>query len=566
MDRERGLVAICVMLVILAAPAGYALAQSLTHSATAGTTYETNSGLEVTLGSDRDVAAVPFNGDETFADGGVELSADGEAEATINDATYAGETMSVGGIDAWDSNLTVDRSDLGAVTVGDGVDSVVVHETGLDDGETDLEIAGSQDMHVTFEATGIATGGVQLVDSDGDIVAGTTDQIDGTTLELPAGTHELRLQDGPSALKLFDESNPDQQITDSDVELAVRFFGTDSDAIEVRQAENGEIDMSGLPADEPLLVEARDDSGEFVERRTLIDSILEQQRVYLLPETADAVEVEFVLDDQTGDFDNSDSSIQISRPIERDGDIRFEALAGDEFGVGGFSTTLEQGERYQIRIQNDAGETRELGDFVAARDELRELQVGELEWEIGDSRGEEERLTIASDRFEDDGDEFVRFRINDSAGELRNAEVLIHQLGNDSNVLHQSSHSGERISVTEPLNAEQQNVTGWVVQYRADRQATGERIEGQEIIGGGGYSIPMPGGQDTTALFSGLLLAFVGGFFSARVADIGVIVVPSLALGLWAIGWLPLPLSWVLAGLTLGVASEFAARGGFSVR
>jgi len=37
-----------------------------------------------------------------------------------------------------------------------------------------------------------------------------------------------------------------------------------------------------------------------------------------------------------------------------------------------------------------------------------------------------------------------------------------------------------------------------------------------------------------------------------------------VATGLWAMGWLPVPLTWVLAALALGVGAEFAARGGFS--
>jgi len=65
------------------------------HQATAGVTYETNTGLEVSLSSDRDIAAVPFNGDDTFAPGeGVEITAPGEASASITDGTFAdGQTL-----------------------------------------------------------------------------------------------------------------------------------------------------------------------------------------------------------------------------------------------------------------------------------------------------------------------------------------------------------------------------------------------------------------------------------------------------------------------------------------
>ena len=78
-DHQRVASVLLVLLLLTAAPAGYVLAQTLSHQSTAGTTYQTNSGLTVTLTDDREVEASPFGGDDTFADGDLTLSGDGGA-------------------------------------------------------------------------------------------------------------------------------------------------------------------------------------------------------------------------------------------------------------------------------------------------------------------------------------------------------------------------------------------------------------------------------------------------------------------------------------------------------
>ena len=79
---ERARMGAILIALLLAIPAGVVVADSLTHSATEGVTYETNSGVEVTLGDDRDVSSTPFEDGETFADGDLTVSgSDGELTA-----------------------------------------------------------------------------------------------------------------------------------------------------------------------------------------------------------------------------------------------------------------------------------------------------------------------------------------------------------------------------------------------------------------------------------------------------------------------------------------------------
>ena len=121
MNVSRPVAVMLVVLVLLQSSAAIAVTGP-SHQATSGVTYETNSGLEVSLASDRDIPAVPFAGSNTFAPGeGVEITAAGTASASISDGTFADGQMQVLNIDASTTPVRVERDDLpSAATVRDG--------------------------------------------------------------------------------------------------------------------------------------------------------------------------------------------------------------------------------------------------------------------------------------------------------------------------------------------------------------------------------------------------------------------------------------------------------------
>ena len=279
------------------------------HLASSGVTYETNSGLEVTLSDERDIEAVPFDDDATFATEGVEIESLGPASATISDQTFANaaDTMAVTGIDASQNPVTLRRSDLGSpVTIEDGSGSIIVHDVTLDDGATDLDVVANTEMNITV-ANVPDTEGIQAVDANGDPVAGETDTSDGTvTLSLDAGEYDLRLQDGPSTLSIRDLTTQ-ELITDDNVSVEVQFFGSEG-TVEERTPTNGVIDMTGLPADERFSVSV-DANDSYVQRQILIPSLLEQRSAYLLPQdtSIETVEPRFILEDPSNQFDQEQS-------------------------------------------------------------------------------------------------------------------------------------------------------------------------------------------------------------------------------------------------------------------
>jgi len=241
---------LAVVFAVLLLPAGVAVAQTLsTHSATTGVQYVTNSGVEVTLGDGREVAAVPFDGDDTFADGDLRISGS-DASIEVVDASYSGDPVDVRNVDASGGTITVERTDLSrsfTVTSGDA-SQLQVRDYAIGDGQTDLAYDSANGL--TLEVSGFNDVGVVAVDVgtseplDSDIVGA-----DGTAVfDLPAGTREIRLELAPSELRVYEERSPGDLLTNVD-DLSIEFYeqsAANPDNIESVEVVNGVADMEGV--------------------------------------------------------------------------------------------------------------------------------------------------------------------------------------------------------------------------------------------------------------------------------------------------------------------------------
>lgn len=123
---------------------------------------------------------------------------------------------------------------------------------------------------------------------------------------------------------------------------------------------NGTADMTGLPADENFIAVAEADG--YANRRIFIDSLIETQTVYLLNNSADAVAVEFELDDFSGRF-QQDTSVLV---VEREINGSYTPIQGDFFGAAGtFEATLVRDVRHRLRIRNlETGREAVIGTFT----------------------------------------------------------------------------------------------------------------------------------------------------------------------------------------------------------
>ena len=388
---------IAVVAILLLSPAAPVIADSLTHQASSGVTYQTNSGVAVTLGSDREIAAVPFADDRTFTNGSLVVSG-ANASVTATDTTFDGTPLTVEDVDVQaGGELNVTRTDLDrSVTVTSGDASILqVEDYALDNGSAD--IAYNSNNGLTIELSGLPSVGVAAVDTGtGNPVA--TDNVGAAgvaTLDLPAGTRNIRLETTPSELQVRNESNPDQLI-DGNATLTARLFtgGTTSDTVVERPVTNGTVSLDGVPKDEQLVITVKEEASDFSYRRILIDSTVETSSIYLLPADEPSAEVRFELRDETGRFSGESTRLFVEKPITRDFDgdgtneTQYEVISGDRIGADSvFPTVLIDDTRYRIRVENDAGETRVLGSYTVRGPTITTLPIGEVEFTEDVSEG-----------------------------------------------------------------------------------------------------------------------------------------------------------------------------------
>lgn len=397
--REHIAAVLVVVILIGGGPLGSAIAATLSHSATSGTTYVTNDGLEVTLTDDREVDAVPFADDQTFSDGNLTVSAPGSGQIGVGDGAYSGSEITVTDVDATTA-ITVNRSDLNrefTIESGD-VNTLQVRDYAIDNGSTDFAYDSSNGFSITV--SGLPNVGAAVVDTGtGDVLDDTVVGTDGeATFDLPAGTKNIELKTVPSELQVRNEVKPDQLIDSDNVTLRARFFGAGDTVVE-RNVTNGTVDLSGLPADQEFVVTVKEDNADFVYRRILIENLVQTQEIYLLPTNEPSAEVRFELNDQTDRF-GEDTKLFVEKAITRNGNTSYRVISGDTVGADGrFPTILVDSERYRIRVENAEGEQRILGSYVVQGADLAQLTIGDVQFtaDVEEGAAMQARLRAAPD-------------------------------------------------------------------------------------------------------------------------------------------------------------------------
>jgi len=434
--RARTGAILLAILVLL--PATVVVADSLTHSATEGVTYTTNSGVEVTLGDDRDIPAVPFADDSTFEDGSLIVSGS-NAELEIDDNTYESDPISVRDVDV-DGSLTVERTDLDRrFTIEDGSANVLqVRDYGVDNGEED--IAYESDDGLTLTVGGLESIGIAAVDdATGEPLDSDSVGSDGiATFDLPPGQSAVRLEATPSELEVRNEAAPDELITEENVTLRARLFA-DDDVVVEREVTDGTVSLEGVPLDEEIVITVREENADFTYRRILIDSAIQTSEIYLLPTTEPSAEVRFQLQDSTDRFPSENTRLFVEKPITRDFDgdgeqeTRYQTISGDRVGADGeFPAILVDSERYRLRIENDAGEQRVLGSYTVQGAQVSTLPIGQVEFteDVSEGAAMQASLQDASDDAEHNHE--VRLTYVDGEAETEEIEIsIVDENGNE---------------------------------------------------------------------------------------------------------------------------------------
>lgn len=252
------------------------------------------------------------------------------------------------------SELSVDLSDADFAADGDSVD---------------VQFALDADVVDTVTATSNGTVAVSIPDSgliggEHSWTAEATDSYGGTG-SINA-TYSV-----PSNLTVYNESAPSEVVDNITLDATIYYEnGTQYESVS-RTSTNGEIDLSGLPANKPLTVSVEADG--YRDRRIYVESIATQASLYLLPESVSFTQTTFELRDFTGEFPQETTVLYVERSLNG----TYKPVLGDYFGANGqFPAELAYNERHLLTLVNtETGATRDLGTYTPLSSDAQSLEV-----------------------------------------------------------------------------------------------------------------------------------------------------------------------------------------------
>jgi hypothetical protein len=560
-----------VIILILAIPPGIAVAQTLdTHSATAGTTYQTNSGVTVTLGDGRDVADNPFPDDNTWATDTVEVSGS-DASVRVTDATFSGSTVDIEAVDATGS-VTVTRTDLGRSFTVESGDANLIQVRDLNATDGDADFAYQSDNGLTVTVDDVINANLAAVDaSTGEPIARSDATDTGTaTFELPSGQREIRIETTPAELEVRNELKPNELI-DGNATLRARLFSQNDTVIE-REVTNGTVSLAGVPLDEPLVVTLKAENDEYVYRRILLESAIQSSEIYLLPTDTNttAAEVRFQVRDDTGRFDSSDTRFYVEKAITRDYDndgtneTRYQVISGDRIGASAeFPTVLVDSERYRLRVENDAGEQRVLGSYTVQGASVEPIPIGSVEFSTEVDEGAALQATLREAPDSATYDHEVRIVYVDPEGETDQIEVAIeNETGGAIRPTTTEQINGtaayvETYPITDPSWTPEENTA--IVRVGAERGFETQQFE--QPLGDVPEFPTGPLPRELLTLAGVVSILAVLGLLVIANPAIAALVTPGYAGLLVLLGIVPIPMPAVVLAGAVGILAVLGARG-----
>jgi len=490
---------------------------SNTTPATEGAALTTNSGLSVQLGYDAEIkGGNHFPNNETVIFQGITFEANQSGTAFLRLEANTTDWTNVTEGDLSQTNVTISPPNKQNITVGGGVETLNISSS-FDESATggvDAVVAGRTSGTLTFDSGG--QGAVAINATSGSTIAAGEVQQDGTvTFDIPSGTYPVDFQKAPSTLFVYNESAPSQLI-DNNANLRIRFFTEGSSDVVERTVTDGTVDLSGLPPDERLIVTVKESDSNYTYRRTVIESLSEQQEVYLLPESQNSVDVEFDLTDYSGNYPTGSTLLFLEKPISKDFDgdgteeTQYQVITGDTFGPSGsFPATLEQNERYRLRIQNLPNQ-RLLGGFTATRSEVEEIVIRDINLQppSGQSYAVLRNVTRGAD-----GERDLTFKYLDESTDTTELNVRVINVSSGQAVYEdhvQKAVIQEYAAYGIDLN----NGTRYAVKWNGTRN--GDEIGGRIPVGGGRAPVNIPLDSDWLGSAGLIMLVFIGSLGGAR--------------------------------------------------
>jgi hypothetical protein len=308
--------------------------------------------------------------------------------------------------------------------------------------------------------------------------------------------------DVPGTIYLKNESNPGENL--SAATNATITFYTD-DGVTRRNVTTNAVNLSGLAPG--AFYEVVLDAEGFYRRRLTLDTLADQQTAYLLPKSADAAELEFVLVDYSGNYPVESSRLLVRRALTIDNATTRETISSGSFDAAGeYPITLADRARYQLIVENDAGDRRVLGAYDVRGSTTEELVIGS----INVSAVEGESYAIVVNRTTN-GD-WLRLQITytDEANATSNYVV---ELRKDDAIVrrYQQVTTLGTTTVTFNVSADQR----YELVVTATRN--GEQVTERYPVGGG-LGIDLPLDSKWLGTFAMIFVGFVGALGAPRYA------------------------------------------------
>jgi len=510
-------VAIVVFAVAVISVAWAAGTTSNTTPATEGAALTTNSGLTVQLGYDGRIKGgnhFPDNNTVVFQNITFEANQSGTAFLRIEDNSSQWTNFTEG--DLAQTDVRIEPPNKQNITLGGGIETFNLSGS-FDESTTggvDAVIGGRTSGTLTFDSGG--QGVVAINASSGSTVAAGEVQQDGTVeFDIPAGRYPVDFQKAPSTLFVYNESAPSQLI-DNNADLRIRFFTKESSDVVERTVTDGTVDLSGLPPDQRLIVTVKEEESNYTYRRTVIESLSEQQEVYLLPQSQDDVDVEFALTDYSGNYPTGDTLLFLEKPITKDFDsdgsneTEYQTITGDTFGPSGsFPATLEKNERYRLRIKHSPNQ-RLLGGFTATRSEVEEIVIREIDLQAPDGQPYAVLRNVTRGA---DGERDLTFKYLDESTDTTELNVRVINVSSGKAVYEDHVESAV-IQEYAAYGIDLKNGTRYAVAWNATRD--GDEISGRIPVGGGRAPVNIPLDGDWLGSAGLIMLVFIGSLGGER--------------------------------------------------
>lgn len=524
---------------------------SNTTPATEGAALTTNSGLSVQLGYDSEIKGgnhFPDNNTVIFQGIRFEANQSGTAFLRIEDNSSQWANITEG--DLSQTNVSIAPPNKQNVTVGGGLESINISSS-FDESATggvDAVVGGRTSGTLSFDSNGQGVVAINAT-SGSTVSAGKVQQDGGVVFDIPAGNYPIDFQKAPSTLFVYNESAPSQLI-DNNANLRIRFFTEGSSDVVERTVTDGTVDLSGLPPDERLIVTVKEDDSNYTYRRTVIDSLSEQQEVYLLPESQDSVDVEFDLTDYSGNYPTGSTLLFLEKPISKDFDgdgteeTQYQVITGDTFGPSGsFPATLEKNERYRLRMQNSPNQ-RLLGGFTATRSEVEEIVIRDINLQPPDGQPYAVLRNVTRGA---DGERDLTFKYLDESTDTTELNVRIINVSS-GNAVYEDHVEKALIQEYAAYGINLKNDTRYAVEWNVTRD--GEEISGRIPVGGGRAPVNIPLDGDWLGSAGVIVIAFIGALGDSRKNTyIAITTVGFAAVLMWfSIVKILVPL-WFLAAL-----------------